>query len=372
MQTSSEPRDLRLTAAAFPGAGQAGTFADFKRRSVFVVLVTLGGVSALAAMWQARVILLVLFAGCLAALVLATLTSLVQRWLRVPRTLAFAILLTALILAIALGVWLRGPALAEQFGKLQTDLPEAARRLYSSLGESSWGKWIRANGPGDLPWSSWLSYAASGIRGAVSIVVSTVVCLLLVAMTAIYLGAEPQFYLRGLRRILPSSTSTTVEACLDGAVRTLRYWLLSRAVSMVAIGIIVTAGLWLLSVPLAGTLGIVAAFLTFIPNLGPVLSAMPAALLAFAISPTKGFLTIGVFCLAHFLEGNLITPIVDRRVVKLPPFLTLLLQLILAPVTGALGVAMAAPLLAATMGVVRVLRPSPSELHPRIETSQRL
>ena len=139
---------------------------------------------------------------------------------------------------------------------------------------------------------------------------------------------------------------------------------------MTAIGLIVSVGLWLLGIPLAGTLGFIAALLTFIPNIGPLASALPAALIAFGISPMKGFLTVGVFCLAHFIEGNLVTPLADRRIVKLPPFLTLSLQLLLAPVAGVLGVALAAPLLAATLGVVRVLIPAKTEPSSRMKIGQ--
>ena len=361
----------QLSSFALPFASRAqDRRPDFKRRVIFVVTVIAAILIAMAAAWEARVILLVLFAGCLGALVLATLTSLLQSWLRIPRIFAFAAVLAVLGLAVALGVWLRGPALAQQFAQLQMDVPDAARRLYSSLGKSGWGQWIISNAPDDGQWSSWLSYAASGIRGALSMVVSTLACLLLVAMASIYLAAEPEFYRRGMQRILPASIWPKVESCLRGAVRTLRFWLLSRLISMTAVGVVVFAGLWLVGIPLAGTLGIIAALLTFVPNIGPFASALPAALIAFGISPMKGFLTVGVFCLAHFIEGNFVTPLADRRIVKLPPFLTLSLQLLLAPVAGALGVALAAPLLAATLGVVRVLIPTKNESASRMKIGQ--
>jgi AI-2E family transporter len=210
---------------------------DFKHRVIFIVTVTAGIISAMAAAWEARVILLVLFAGCLGALVLATLTSLLQSWLRIPRVFAFAAVLAALRIAVALGVWLSGPALAQQFGQLQVDVPDAARRLYSPLGESSWGHWIISNTPDEGQWSGWLSYAASGIKGAVSLAASTLACLLLIVMASLYVAAEPEFYLRGIQRIVPSSIWPKVEACLGGAVRTLRFWLLSRLISMTAVGL---------------------------------------------------------------------------------------------------------------------------------------
>jgi predicted PurR-regulated permease PerM len=127
--------------------------------------------------------------------------------------------------------------------------------------------------------------------------------------------------------------------------------------SMTAVGVIVAVGLWILGVPLAGLLGMIAALLTFIPNIGPILSVVPAVLLAVAISPTKGLLTVLLFLAVHFLEGNVITPLLVRKMVRLPPALTMTTQLLLAVIAGPLGLALAAPMAAATLGVFDVLIP---------------
>ena len=340
--------------------GRNGLSQGFKSRAIFTVLLTTSVLAAAVAIWEARIILLVLFAGCLGALILATLTGLLQTWLRIPRAVAFASVLVTIGSALVLGVWLRGPALAQQLSELQTDIPDAIRYVFASLHEYSWGRWILAQTTDATQTSRWLSYAVSGIGGAMATTISTFVCMLLVLLASVYLAAEPEFYMRGIRRIVPPTMLPKIEACLDEAIHTLRFWLLARLVSMIAIGLLVTVGLWLLAVPLAGTLGFIAALLTFIPNLGPFVSAVPAVLLAFAVSPLKGLLTVALFCLAHFIEGNFVTPLADRKIVKLPPFLTLSLQLLLAPATGAIGVALAAPLLAGTMSVVRALIPSHS------------
>lgn len=328
---------------------------QFEKRVLFAVFVTTATVAAVVALWESRIILLVLFAGCLGALILATLTSWLEMWFHIRRAFAFTLVLLGICVAVGLGVWLRGPALVEQFSELQTDIPDAANSVLSYLRQFGGGRWLLDQATDAAQLSRWLSYVASGIGGAMVVTVSTVACILLVLLSSLYLAAEPEFYLSGIRRILPPNVLVQVEACLYGAIRTLRFWLISRLVSMTAIGLLVATGLLLLAVPLAGTLGLIAALLTFVPNLGPFLSALPAVLLAFAISPMKGLLTVVLFCLAHFIEGNLVTPLAERRIVKLPPFLTLSVQLLLAPATGALGVALAAPLLAATLGILRVL-----------------
>ncbi|MEG9432871.1 AI-2E family transporter [Terriglobus sp. ADX1] len=132
---------------------------------------------------------------------------------------------------------------------------------------------------------------------------------------------------------------------------------LSQMLSMTAVGVIVTIGLWMLGVPLAGILGVIAALLTFIPNIGPILSVVPAVLLAVAISPMKGLFTVLLFLAVHLLEGNVITPLLERKIVRLPPVLTMTAQLWLAVIASPLGLALAAPLAAAALGVFDVLIP---------------
>src|ERR1035438_9510296 len=112
---------------------------DFKPRVIFVVTLIAAILIAMAAVWEARVILLVLFAGCLGALVLATLTSQLQSWLRIPRIVAFAAVLAALGLAVTLGATPHTPTIAQQPPQPQVNAPNPPKRRYSSLGKSSWG-----------------------------------------------------------------------------------------------------------------------------------------------------------------------------------------------------------------------------------------
>ena len=85
----------------------------FNKRAIFVVLICLVSVVSLLVLWQARFILLLLFAGYIGALILTTLTNAFQSWLHIRRRgLAFAMVLCSIVAVIAAGIWLRGPALA--------------------------------------------------------------------------------------------------------------------------------------------------------------------------------------------------------------------------------------------------------------------
>lgn len=335
----------------------------FQRRVIFIAAICVAVACSLFILWNGRFIFLLLFAGVLGALLLSVPTSWVQKTLRVRRTFALGlVLVTVSALLVGLGMLL-GPALAQQLAALQTDIPEAARQIAARLNAQTWGHWLTAHLADSARSSDAISFAVSGLRSVMTVTTMTLAGLIVVLFTSLFLAAEPDFYLRGVYRLTPASRRGLLNRCLESTRASLHSWLVAKLLSMVIIGVMVAAGLWILRVPLPGTLGIIAGLLTFIPNLGPVLSVVPAALLAFAISPGRGLLTLLLFGLVHFLEGNVVTPLAERKIVTLPPALTLSLQLLLASFTGILGVAMAAPITAALLGLLNVLLP-PVAAHP--------
>jgi predicted PurR-regulated permease PerM len=330
---------------------------QFKSRARFVVLLVTGVFLVLSFLWMARVILLLLFAAILCALVLATAADWTHIKLKLPRSIALLSVIFFGVGVVALGIWLRGSEIAEQFSNLQADLPIATHKLFVELQTTAWGHWLVARFSDSAQQLGGFSFAISRIGGIVLSSATAITGLIIIGMASLYFAAEPKSYINGLRLIVPGSYWPTLERCIASATRQLQWWLLAKLVSMIAVGTLVSIGLWILGIPLWGTLGIITACLTFIPNAGPILSAIPAALLAFAISPSKGVFTILLYFAFHFIEGNFVTPLAERQIVKLPSGLTLAVQLFLASITGALGVALAAPLTAAISGVVLGILP---------------
>jgi len=327
------------------------------KSAVSVLLLAVGIVLVLALAWMGRVILLLLFAAIILASLLSAVIDWVMKKLKLGRNMTFALIILVGTTLVVLALWLSGPNIIDQFQSLQADLPQAVQQLVDRAREHNWGRWVLSQWSGYSQLSSSVSYAVTRIGGFVLSTASLVAGLVIIAFLGVYLAAEPVVYFSGLRRMVPQRNRAIVDACAFRAVHMIRSWLFAQMLSMVAIGVLVTIGLWLIGVPLAGTLGIIAALLTFIPNLGPILSVVPAALLALAISPGKGLLTLLLFMVVHFLEGNIITPLLQRKIVRLPPALTLIAQLLLAVIAGPLGFALAAPLTAATLGIFQVLLP---------------
>lgn len=348
--------------------GSSSTSGIASRPAVRLVFLAIGIIVFLLIAWVGRVIMMLLLAAVIFAVLVSAVVDWVTTKLKIRRGLAFALLLAAGFVVVFLTLWIRGPSIIEQFADLQTDLPLAAHKFLERLNSYQWGRWLLAQWSDYTQTSGNINSALSRIGGFVLSTASLIGGLGLVLFLGLYLAAEPQVYLSGIRRFVPKSDRTIFEACVVSAATVLRSWLISQMFSMIAVGMIVTVGLWALGVPLAGTLGIIAALLTFIPNVGPILSVVPAVLLAVVISPIKGFVVILLFLLVHFLEGNIITPLLERQIVRLPPVLTMTAQLLLAVVAGPLGLALAAPLTAIAIGTFQVLLPDDRSPSPSLPT----
>jgi predicted PurR-regulated permease PerM len=175
----------------------------------------------------------------------------------------------------------------------------------------------------------------------------------LVVLVALYLAVQPGGYLSGLRSLFDPRLDGRVEETLAEAGHTLRGWLLGQAFAMMVAGTLTWLGLWALGVPLAGLLATIIGLLNFIPVLGPVIGGVPAVLLAMTEDPMLGLWVVGLIVAVQTVEGNFLTPMVQARTADLPPALLLIVQVLTGALFGLLGVALAAPLSALGMVLVK-------------------
>jgi predicted PurR-regulated permease PerM len=124
---------------------------------------------------------------------------------------------------------------------------------------------------------------------------------------------------------------------------------------MAVVGTTTTLGLWLLGVPLALTLGLLAALFGFVPYIGPLVAAIPALLLALMNGPQLALYVLLLYLTIQLIESYILTPIVEQQAVSLPPALTITVMLLLGVLVGGLGLALAAPLTACVLVLIKML-----------------
>src|SRR5690606_26087532 len=147
-----------------------------------------------------------------------------------------------------------------------------------------------------------------------------------ILFVGLYVAFEPGTYRRGILRLVPPARQAAAVDLLDSIIDKMSWWLLGRIVSMAVMGIFVGGGLWLLGMPMALSLGLLAALLEFIPNFGPLLAAVPALLVAYAQDQQTLYQVTILYVVVQTLESYLITPLVQRQAIEMPPALLIVAQ----------------------------------------------
>ncbi|MEZ4411191.1 MAG: AI-2E family transporter [Polyangiales bacterium] len=260
----------------------------------------------------------------------------------------------ALLAAIVAAFWLAADPVAQQAEQLAQAIPQSLERLRETLGAHAWGRHLldeaRRVG-GELARSGSLARAGGVLSSALGALVS----LLLVTLVGLFVAFDAPMYRDGVARLAPPSRRARARFVLGRVAHALRMWMLGKMISMAAVGVLTWVGLSLLGVPLSLVLTLLAAALTFVPNFGPVISAVPAVLLGLMESPSKAAQVAGLYLAVQTVESYVLTPLVQRRTTSLPPALTLLAQTVMGTLAGGLGVVVATPLTAAALVLVKHL-----------------
>lgn len=304
-----------------------------------VIVIAIAGLAAL--LWQLRDMLLLIFGAVVVAVIFRALASPLRRRLRLPDGVAVALAVLFLAAAIGLAIWIFGQQIAAEARTLAETLPGAWQSFENRIGNLAFGERLTTMARDAAP-------SGGGVlAGAGSFVTSFgagVADALLVLVGGIYLAAQPQLYRGGLLKLLPAARREPVREALGDSGRALKAWLKGQLIAMIAVGLMVGAGLWLLGVPLAFALGLIAGLLDFVPLVGPIVAAVPAILLALTVGPEIALWTSGLYLLVQQIEGNVLSPLVQQHAVDLPPALLLFALLGFGSLFGAVGVVLAAPL----------------------------
>ncbi|MDQ3798780.1 MAG: AI-2E family transporter [Acidobacteriota bacterium] len=323
---------------------------------IVVAVVTLAILLVWGAIYVIDVILLV-FAAALLAVFLRGLAELTRRYTRLSEGLSVLLVAVLLIGILALAITLLAPSVTEEARHLRQELPKSAQKAGDYIRQFSWGKTIieQLPSPDEVIQKIDASSLLTRVGGYFSSTVGAIANFFIVILLAIYLATEPQTYIRGFSKLFTFDKRQRVIEVFNAIGETLQMWLVGKVASMLFIGLLTWIGLWIIGVPLSFTLGLIAGLLSFIPNFGPILSAVPAILLAFIDSPVSALYVIGLYVGVQLIESNVVTPIIERETVELPPALTIVSQLALSVLIGGLGLVLATPILAVIMVLVQTV-----------------
>lgn len=286
-------------------------------------------------------VLLLIIAGSLIAVYFRGFSGFIRNKTGWSSRITMTISVAGSILFIAGIVWLIGSEMQSQLSQLSKTLPDTYEDAKDYLNQSWAGReilerWSATRSSGKLSEVfSRFFRTTFGLLGDVYVIL----------LIGAYLTAAPYLYTKGIRRLVPPKGRQKADEVLEHLGRNMKQWLTGKIFAMFVVFVLTAIGLKIMGMPMWLALAIIAGFLNFIPNFGPLIAMIPAVLVALSMGPQTALYVIGLYLLVQFLESNLITPKVQQRLTSVPPALIIISQLIVATFAGIWGIILATPII---------------------------
>jgi predicted PurR-regulated permease PerM len=319
--------------------------------------------------WYFAATLFLIFAGMLLAVALNAMTEMLRRVVKLPHALRLTIVCLVLAGLLSGVVYLGGATIAEQATALSDTIKSQLVGVkaflerngidtsYFDIGNAAApaAASSASAAPGAAPTHNLPSAGALASSGGA--IVSQTFKLLLGTVSAVgnffivlFLGltfaAQPSVYRKGLLFMAPARHRARATIIVDRIGETLERWLIAQILTMFVVFLVTWIGLAIIGIQSSFILGIQAGLLTFIPTVGALIGGLIVVLASLASGWVAAASAFVLFLGIHALESYILTPMLQRQALEIPPATLFAFQILLGVVFGIWGIALALPLIA--------------------------
>src|SRR5712671_5803709 len=318
--------------------------------------------------WHFAATLFLIFAGMLLGVALNAMTNMLGRVVSLTHSLRLTIVCLVLAGLLSGVVFLGGATIAQQATVLSGTIKSQLVGVKAFLDRHGIDTSYFELGSAAAPPTDSSTPATSGAptrnlpsAGAIAsgggAIVSQTLKLLLGTVSAVgnffivlFLGltfaAQPSVYRKGLLFLAPARHRARTTAIVDRIGETLERWLIAQIITMFAVFLVTWIGLSIIGIQSSFILGIQAGLLTFIPTVGALLGGLIVVLASLASGWVAAASAFALFLGIHALESYILTPIIQRQALDIPPATLFAFQILLGVVFGIWGLALALPMMA--------------------------
>jgi predicted PurR-regulated permease PerM len=351
-----------------------------RTRSDLAWAISVGGIGVVAFAtlllftWYFAATLFLILAGVLLGVALNAMTDILGRFVKLPHSLRLAMVCLALAGALSGVIFLGGSTIAEQAtalsGTIKTQLVNVKAFLDRNGIDTSYfdlanpASQTVAPGASEGPASATRRNlpSAGTLASSGGAIVSQTFKLLLGTVSAVgnffivlFLGlafaAQPSVYRNGLLYMAPARHRARAAVIIDRIGETLERWLIAQMITMAAVFVVTWIGLTIIGVESAFILGVQAGLLAFIPTVGALIGGLIVVLASLASGWVAAASALVLFLCIHAMESYILTPMLQRQALEIPPATLFAFQILLGVVFGIWGITLALPLIA----IVKVL-----------------
>lgn len=200
---------------------------------------------------------------------------------------------------------------------------------------------------------------SSGFFGTIDVVFGGIISFFLIVTLSFYLAVQEDGVGKFLRIVTPLSHERYVIDLWERSKLKIGLWMQGQLLLAIIVAVLVYLGLTLVGVPNPLVLGFLAGVFELIPIFGAFLAAAPAIMVSFLDGGlTIALVVAGLYIIIQQFESQLIYPLVVKKVVGVPPMISILALVIGGKLAGFLGLILAVPLAAVLMELLNDLEKS--------------
>jgi predicted PurR-regulated permease PerM len=333
--------------------------------------------------WYYAATLFLIFAGVLLGTTLNAMSNRLGQLVRLPHPLRLAVVCLVLAALFSGVVFLGGATIRQQATALSDTIKSQLVNVkafldrngvdtsYFDIGNSS----ANAPSPGSTTPGAPVTHnlpSAGALASSGGAIVSQTLKLLLGTLSAVgnffivlFLGlafaAQPGVYRTGLLFMAPARHRARATVIVDRIGETLERWLIAQIVTMFVVFLVTWIGLAIIGIQSSFILGIQAGILTFIPTVGALIGGLIVVLASLASGWIAALSAFILFLGVHALESYILTPLLQRQALDIPPATLFAFQILLGVVFGIWGLALALPLMAIVKVMIDYFKSDESE-----------
>ncbi|WP_163101842.1 AI-2E family transporter [Peribacillus alkalitolerans] len=186
----------------------------------------------------------------------------------------------------------------------------------------------------------------SKVTGYLTGIMDFIFLIAIIPFIAFYMLKDFEDIKRGAWYITPNKWRKTAISFLQDVEHSLGSYIRGQLIVCVSIGLISTILFWLIHLKYPLILGFIIGVTNVIPYFGPVIGAVPAIIIAAALSGKMVLFVIIIVFGLQFLEGNILSPLIVGKSLHMHPLMIMLALLIGGEVGGVVGLIIAVPILA--------------------------
>ncbi len=262
---------------------------------------------------------------------------------KIPRILGVILIYAAVFGVLGIFIYLMVPLFISELKTFVNFLPQYLERISPVL--QGFGL-ETFNSVGGL--LSALSQFLEGVTDNVFSVLFTIFggffTFLFIIVTAIFLSMDEKSIDKSLVLFFPPKYESFISGLWVRCQKKVSGWFGARLLACLFVGVACWIAFLALNIKYAFTLALFAGVFNFVPYIGPLVTAVILFLIVFPAEPFKGIFVLAVFGVIQEIDGHILSPILMKKFVGLPPALVLISLVVGGKLWGFLGAVLAIPL----------------------------